>query len=55
MSVKAGGDQHEIGLERLGDGEHDVLDQRQPQILLGAGRDGKVDRVALSGARAHDR
>ena len=48
MSVKAGGDQHEIGLKRLGDWNHDVLDQPQPQKLLGTGRDRQVDRVVRS-------
>ena len=52
VRVEAGGDEHELGLEGARGGQHDVLDQRQPQILFRAGRDGQVDRVALAGARA---
>ena len=34
VSVEAGGDQHEIGLKLAAGRQHDVLDQRKPQIVL---------------------
>src|ERR1700736_136605 len=52
MRIETSGDQHELGLERLCGGEHDVLEQRQPQLLFATGRHGEIDRVALSKAGA---
>jgi hypothetical protein len=51
VRVEAGRDEDQIRRVRPGDGQHDLIEQREPQRLARARRHGQVDRVPLAAAR----